>query len=72
MKLYTKKPILFHDFPEIANIDRAKGELRWERGRRKGGGREGARQREYATHLSTPQYLTAPRHTEMQFLGYLS
>lgn len=32
MKLYTKKPIRFHDFPEIADIDRGKGEEWWERG----------------------------------------
>ena len=60
MKLYTKKPIRFHDFPEIANIDRGKG----------GGRREkGGRQREYATHLSTPQHVTAPRHSEIQYPG---
>lgn len=51
----------FHDFPEIANIDRGKG---------RGEGREeGARQREYATHLSTPQHVTAPRHTEVEYPG---
>ena len=60
MKLYTKKPIRFHDFPEIANIDRGKG---W--------GREGrVRKRpEYATHLSAPQHVTASRHMEMQYPG---
>lgn len=59
MKLYTKKPIRFHDFPEIANIDRGKR-----------GGEGSARKRaEYATHLSAPQHVTASRHTEMQYPG---
>lgn len=60
MKLYTKKPIRFHDFPEIANIDRGKR------------GREGrVRKRpEYATHLSAPSTWLLPgtcrRNTQEQ------
>lgn len=38
-------------------------------GEKEEGEREGARLQEYATHLSTLQHVTAPRHSKMQFPG---
>ena len=71
MKLYTKKPIRFHDFPEIANIDRGKGEGWWERGRRERGREQGSENMQLTFQLSSTWLLPGTPKCNSQEQIYL-
>lgn len=71
MKLYTKKPIRFHDFPEIANIDRGKGEGGWKRGRRERGREQGSKNMQLTFQLSSTWLLPGTPKCNSQEQIYL-